>query len=302
MIMLLCSGAAQAQTMVALSFDDPNTQPSPTAAWQERNQKILQTLAQHELKAALFVCGMRVDSPQGRALLKSWDQAGHPIANHSYSHPFFSGSKVSAVDFERELLRTDSIIHAYAHFKPWFRFPFLKEGKTADRRDSLRNILAAHGYRNGHVSIDASDWYVDQRLCDSLKKNPSLNPLPYKEYYVAHILNRALYYDSLATAIAGRKVRLVLLLHHNWINALFLDDIIRAMKSTGWVFIDTQYAYQDPIYAQQPDALPAGESLIWSLAKASGNFEGVLRYPAEDGEYEQAGLDSVLRKAARIGK
>jgi peptidoglycan-N-acetylglucosamine deacetylase len=293
MISLLIGGL-RAQTMVALSFDDPSTLPSPKGPWQERNQKILQTLANHELKAALFVCGMRVHSPAGQALLKSWDQAGHAIANHSYTHPFFSGSKESAVNFERELLRTDSMIRGYAHFRPWFRFPFLKEGKTVERRDSMRTLLAVHGYRNGHVSIDASDWYVDQMLSDSLKKNPQLNPLPYKEFYVAHILDRAHYYDSLATAIAGHKVRLVLLLHHNLINAMFLDDVIRALVADGWVFIDPEYAYQDPIYLQSPDALPAGESFFWSLAKATGRYESVLRYPAEDGDYEQAGLQRML--------
>lgn len=31
---------------------------------------------------------------------------------------------------------------------------------------------------------------------------------------------------------------------------------------------------------------PAGESLIWSLAKESGKYEDELRYPAEDSRYE----------------
>ena len=32
--------------------------------------------------------------------------------------------------------------------------------------------------------------------------------------------------------------------------------------------------------------LPAGQSLVWSLAKADGSFEKLLRYPGEDGDYE----------------
>ena len=50
-------------------------------------------------------------------------------------------------------------------------------------------------------------------------------------------------------------------------------------------------AYQDRVYAQPPDVLPAGESIVWSLAKQA-DVPG-LRYPAEDGDYEQATLDAL---------
>lgn len=36
---------------------------------------------------------------------------------------------------------------------------------------------------------------------------------------------------------------------------------------------------------------PAGESLIWALVKQSGKFDDVLRYPAEEGEYEKEKMD-----------
>jgi peptidoglycan-N-acetylglucosamine deacetylase len=37
--------------------------------------------------------------------------------------------------------------------------------------------------------------------------------------------------------------------------------------------------------------LPAGESLIWSMARQSGKFD--LRYPAEGDQYEKAKMDSL---------
>ena len=52
-------------------------------------------------------------------------------------------------------------------------------------------------------------------------------------------------------------------------------------------------AYEDPIYSNFPTNVPAGESLIWALAKQSGKFEGTLRYPAEDGEYEKPLMDKL---------
>jgi hypothetical protein len=42
-----------------------------------------------------------------------------------------------------------------------------------------------------------------------------------------------------------------------------------------------------------PKIVPAGESLIWALAKETGKFDKVLRYPGEDSEYENAKMDKL---------
>ena len=42
-----------------------------------------------------------------------------------------------------------------------------------------------------------------------------------------------------------------------------------------------------------PNNVPAGESLIWALAKQSGKYEDLLRYPAEDEEYEKDKMDAL---------
>ena len=83
----------------------------------------------------------------------------------------------------------------------------------------------------------------------------------------------------------------VLLLHHNLINALFLPDLIRMFWGKGWTIVSPSEAYDDPVYRLEPDVLPAGESLLWSLAKEKG-IPG-LRYPGEDERYEKPLLDAL---------
>jgi len=84
-----------------------------------------------------------------------------------------------------------------------------------------------------------------------------------------------------------------MLLHHNLAAALFLDDLIQHFKDNGWEVIDADIAYKDKIYNKLPTNIPAGESLIWALARQSGRFEKVLRYPAEDGGYEKPFMDKL---------
>jgi hypothetical protein len=42
-----------------------------------------------------------------------------------------------------------------------------------------------------------------------------------------------------------------------------------------------EWAYADRVYDRQPKVVPAGESLIWAMAKEMGRFDKELRYPGE---------------------
>jgi hypothetical protein len=56
----------------------------------------------------------------------------------------------------------------------------------------------------------------------------------------------------------------------------------------GWTPLNAEQTYGDPVFAAQPKVLPAGESLIWSLANEKKTIAKTLRYPAEDSRYEAA--------------
>ena len=40
----------------------------------------------------------------------------------------------------------------------------------------------------------------------------------------------------------------VLLLHMNFLNSIFLDDLLLMLKNRGWVFIQLSEALKDPAY------------------------------------------------------
>jgi len=135
------------------------------------------------------------------------------------------------------------------------------------------------------VSIDTSDWYYNQRYLALRAAGRSEPVKRLKRAYVQHLLERAAYYDNLARAVIGRSPMHVMLLHTNALNASALPEVIEAFRNRGWHFVAARAAFDDPLYAMQPTTLPAGESIIWSLAKERG-VDG-LRYPAEDAAYER---------------
>lgn len=276
---------------VAITMDNPTTTKAPLFSAQQRDKKILATLAKHHLKIVLFAQGAQIDSEAGKALLNRWNAAGHIIGNHSYSHK--SLNETDEKFYEADVMRDQDILQSYSHFKRIYRFPFLKEGDTAEKRDAFRKFLHKHDYLTGSVTIDCSDWYISDRLEARLATNPHADITPYKQYYLKHVWEHALYYDKLATELLGRSPKHTLLVHHNLLNALFLDDVIKMFERKGWQVIDAEEAFQDPVFKRAPDIVPAGESLIWGLAKESGRYDDVLRYPGEDGDYEQAAMDRL---------
>ncbi len=278
---------------ICLTFDDGNPRDMPGYKWQDRNALLLQHLQASNVKAIFFAYGQPLDNPQGKQILGQWSRAGHLIANHTYSHKSYNRSDLSFEAFAKDFLKNDSLIRQSPGYARFFRYPYLKEGNTAEKRDRFRELLKQHQYQNGYVTVDASDWYINNRLLKRLKGNPKADLEPFKQFYLQHLYERASYYDQLALQLTGRQIKHTLLLHHNLASALFVDDLIEMFKEKGWEIIDASEAYRDEIYQKAPQTLPAGESLIWALAKETGKYEHQLRYPAEDSKYEEKKMDQL---------
>lgn len=283
--------AAAARPAVAVTMDDFNFADAPMFPAAERNRRILAALAAHKAHAAAFVIGRNAESEPHRAMLADWAKAGHMIGNHTYSHPSYPSTPFD--EFGADAAKADALLAKLPGFERVFRFPYLKEGDTPEQRDRMRAWLRERGYRNGHVTIDASDWYVDSRMRKRIEARPNADLAPYRDFYLAHIWERAQYYDGLARQTLGRTVRHTLLVHFNLLNALFLGDLLGMFEQKGWDVIDAREAFRDPVFKAEPKTVPAGESLIWALAKESGRAAVPLRYPAEDGEYEKPKMDAL---------
>ncbi len=286
------SGASKPQ--IAITMDDPHLVTDCGLTAEETNRRILGALSEHKIKATLFVCRMRVESDAGRALLKAWGDAGHRLGNHSYSHFYLPSKKITLEAFCDDVVKGEGVISGMKGYEKMFRFPFFKEGDTAEKRDGVRKFLSARGYGVvGRATIDASDWAVDARMVARYKTDAKAELKAYREFYLEHMWERSRYYDELAKKVVGRPVKHTVLVHYSALNAYFLGDLLDMYRKRGWELIDSVDAYGDAVYQRQPNILPAGESLIWALAKESGKFEGELRYPGEDDVYEKPRMDAL---------
>jgi len=279
---------------IAITMDDFNWQNAVYQPASERNKSILRTLNSHSVKAALFVVGRNLERDEGKELLSDWDKAGHLIGNHTYSHQNLHSPTMTVEEYTNDILRAEKVLSEFKQFQKYFRFPALREGDTAEKRDGVRAFLAKAKYRVGHVTIDTDDWVITSRLTERVKSEPSAKLKPYRDFYLEHMWDRAQYYDSLSNQVLGRSVKHTLLVHYNLLNGLFLDDLIAMFKSKGWQLIDAEEAFTDPVFSEKPKVLPAGQSIIWGLAKTNPTVSRTLKYPAETG-------DDVLEQMKKLG-
>ena len=281
----MVSAASVAQTL-SLTFDDglnPDKQPRA----EQWNQAILNSLKNAGIQSMVFPALDRIGGDAGLALIQQWGEQGHAIGNHTSKHRSLASAQVSLADFIGDVNEADEVLSALPNWVPMLRFPYLKEGDTVEKRDGIREWMAANGYRAAPVSIDASDWYYNQVYGAWLEAGDAAKAEQVQAAYIEHLLDRAQYYENLAEHSPAH----VLLLHTNQLNADIIAEVIKAFQQRGWEFVSPQQAFNDPLYISTVNSLPAGESIVWAIAKIRG-VEG-LRYPAEDSVYEEPSLKAL---------
>ncbi|EGF90176.1 polysaccharide deacetylase family protein [Asticcacaulis biprosthecium C19] len=290
--MALVSTPALAATApgVAITIDDFDLSADPLMRGEARDGRLRESLDRFGIKAAGFVAGRNAVGEAGPTVLRAWSDGGHAIGNHSYSHNYYDGKDPLA--YWQDIVKAEDVLKPYAGFRKLFRFPFLGEGKTVEGRDAMRQLLSDNGYRNGHVTIDTSDWFYSSRLVARLKADPKADLAPYRQAYLDHIWEKATFYDGVGQQVFGRSIDHTLLLHHNLINGLFLGDLLAMFKARGWRLVDAAPAFAQPELARTYDAMPSGQSVVLQAAIASGRPE-LARYPGEDSAYEKAKLDAL---------
>lgn len=231
----------------------------------EHNERILAALAKHNHKAAGFVTGRFVDSAFGNEIVQSWSDAGHLIGNHTYSH--MNSSDEPAADIKLDILKNHKLLSKYAAYEKIFRFPYLAEGGSLEKISDYRAFMREHGFQNAAVTIDTIDWFTAGRMESRLKADDKADLEPYRKYYVTAVVTLAEHFQNLAERIGYPNIPHSMLMHHNILNALFLDDVLVALENKGWSLVDAKEAFEHPIYKLEPLTPVRSRSVLSVLAQ-----------------------------------
>jgi len=270
------SGAAE----IAITFDDAPRADSRLMTGEERTRRLIEGLRNAGVEGAIFFCTAgRIDGA-GRGRLAAYVRAGHYLANHSFSHQ--RPDRLGLEGYLDDILAADAVLRQFDQFLPLFRFPFLDEGRDAAMRDGIRAGLAATGYRNGYVTVDNYDWYLDVLLQNALAEGREVDYEALSQLYVEALAGGVAFYDRIARDSLGRSPRHVLLLHENDLAALYIGDLVAALQRRGWTVIPGPAAYDDPIADVVTETLFNNQGRVAAIAAEQGVARFNLIHEAED--------------------
>ncbi len=261
---------------VAITVDDLPSH-GPLAAGITRldiARRLLDAFARHRVPRVYgFVNGKRLeDEPNSAVVLSEWQKAGHPLANHTYSHLGLHASTLAEyfADIEQgdvvlKQLEPDPTVWKF------FRYPFLSEGETLEKRNAVRAWLHERSYVLAPVTIDADDWAYNPPFARCAQKADAASMASLRASYVEGHVEELRRMQALTQELEQRAVPQVLLLHAGVADADAIDELLTRYEREGVRWIELGKALADPFFSQDP-AFPtaAGAAFPYRIAKARG--------------------------------
>jgi peptidoglycan/xylan/chitin deacetylase (PgdA/CDA1 family) len=261
---------------------------------------VLRALKNNGVKQAYaFANGTDIgDEPELIDVLKTWLKAGYPVGNHTYSHPNLN--HLTAPAYIGDIKAMDRLLQTLAPVSPLverrhvFRYPFLEEGATLEKRDAVRTYLADNHYRIAQVTIDYTDWAWNDAYtrCMTRRDEQSIGWL--KGHIVEEAERNVRVSKTLAQLLFGRDIAHILLIHAGAFDAVMLDTILKGFRAKGVTFVTLDEALTDPVYQIDPKHLfDGGRGFLEQIVEARHvDTEGVLR----DSPYTVARLGEVCKQ------
>ena len=258
-------GAAEPDKLkVALTFDDLplNGTLPPGVSRVDITRDTLAVLKKHRIPPSYgFINARKLEGdPDGAAALALWAKSGNPLGNHTYSHP--SLTRTAAEEFQLDILRNEPVLELLMpegsalrrrHDWHWFRYPFLNEGDTLEKRRTIRAFLASHGYTIAQTTLDHEDylWNSAHARCVAKQDQAALQWL--RESYLSEAQKWFRVERELSRQVFGRDIHHVALLHLGSFSATILPDLFALLRREGYEFVTLEEAQSDPVYQKDPD-------------------------------------------------
>ena len=299
--LLLAAAPAAAEKRIALSFDDAPRAAGAFLTPDQRTVKLIAGLKRAGVEqAAFFVNPANLASDYGTGgedRLEAYVAAGHVLANHGWSHKALSAT--GADEYLAEIDRAEAWLKGRDGHRPWFRFPYLDEGGVdAAKRDAIRAGLKARGLRNGYVTADGADWQLEGFTIEAARAGKAMDMDGLRTLYVQSYVEAADFMDDLARRELGRSPAHVYLLHETDLAALFIADLVAALRKDGWTIITADEAYRDRLKREMPKTANSRGTLIGQIAQARGRKDGIWPPKTDAALARRLFQDLVLKEPA----
>lgn len=264
-----------AKLTVAITVDDlPYTGDLPVNTTREVLAKqMVEAFKKHKVSEVYgFInAGKLEKNPESAEVFKIWKKAGFKFGNHAYEHDDLN--KISPLEFQSAIEKNEHMLQRLSSKSDWkyFRFPFLHEGETIEKRNSIRDYLNKHKYQIAPVTVDFEDWSWNSPYARCVVKSDDKAILMLKETYLTNANDALERADKIAHGLFKRSIPQILLLHIGAFDAVVLDQLLANYKKKGVTFISLAEAVKDDVYKIDPGFIgPQGAEFTYQVMKSRG--------------------------------
>lgn len=254
-LLFACQVCVAGQIEIAITVDDlPSHAELPQGTTRaDIAKQMLAAFKKHHITGVYgLINGNRKDA---EGVLQQWVLGGQLLGNHSYSHMDLDEASTAA--FIADIEQNTPLLKKLMGDKNYrfFRYPYLAEGNTQEKRDQVRQFLFKNDYQIAAVTTDFFDFAWNAPYARCLRKNDLAAISWLQQSFIEQALNAITISHHLSTLLFGRDIKNVLLLHIGAFDALMLDDLLTAYENHGVKFISLPDALSDEVYKINPNVI-----------------------------------------------
>ncbi len=273
-ILLFLSGSAFAQTTarsVAITIDDLPVVSTRTdlKTRKQITKKLIGHITRAKVPVTAFVNENKLYNDEKRDekqidLLRMWLAAGLDLGNHTFSHR--SLNAITLADYEADLLKgetiTKELLAANGRKMRYFRHPYLQTGRTLQVKADFDAFLKEHSYTIAPITIDNADYIFSRAYDLAFDKGDKRLMKQVGDAYIPYMESKVAYWEKQSNKLFGREMAQTLLIHANFINSDYFDDLTAMFKRRGYKFVDLETALKDDAY-RLPDKFVGAGGISW---------------------------------------
>jgi peptidoglycan/xylan/chitin deacetylase (PgdA/CDA1 family) len=242
---------------VALTFDDlPSHGPLPPGVTRvDIAKSILESLRRHRTPAVYgFINAKAVaDKAEDLEVLQAWRAAGLPLGNHAYSHMDLHANTAEA--FEHDVAGNEQTLQMLMGNENWhwFRYPYLREGDTAEKHAQVLAFLKGRGYRVAQVTLSFDDYAYNDPYARCAARNDTAAIDWLKQSFLTRAAESLSRGQAQARQLFGRDIKHVMLLHIGGFQTVMLSPLLDLLADRGLALTTLEDAQSDVAYEAAPD-------------------------------------------------
>ncbi len=263
--------AQKSQRFIAVTIDDLPVVSTrgDLKNRQEITRKLLNHITKAKVPAIGFVNENKLYDGDKRDeaqidLLRLWLNANLELGNHTFSH--LSLHDNSLEKYEADILRgeiiTKELLEAKGLKMRYFRHPYLWTGLSLEIKRDLGKFLSEHNYTIAPVTIDNADYIFSRAYDLAFDTNDKKLMKQIGKAYVPYIEAKTDYWERQSVKLFGREIKQTLLLHANFINSDYFDDLAKMYKKRGYKFVSLEESLKDEAY-KLPDNFVRRNGISW---------------------------------------